>query len=59
MPQQIAVMNQDLDSVYREQIKLSISLQTSHRRPGPHHLKSDSLKDLIEENFQNRHNRIS
>ena len=57
MPQQIAVMNQDLDSVYREQIKLSISLQTSHRRPGPH-LKSDSLKDLIEENFQNRHNRI-
>ena len=36
MPQQIAVMNQDLDSVFREQIKLSASLQTIRRRPGPH-----------------------
>ena len=31
--------------------------QSQETRSGPY-LKSDSLKDLIEENFLNRHNRI-
>ena len=42
---QIVVMNQDPDSGNRDQIKLSVSLQTSHKRVTTHN-------DLFEENIK-------